>query len=101
MFRGKALEKLARPDLMVFKALELSHRPGYERPVDVPQQGVQRRWGVSSVVLDPTPQEWIELLGDVLCRPWLSPVMRKSLCFSSWVLWLDSRLLLTTTQRKA
>jgi hypothetical protein len=53
MFRGKALEKLARPDRMVFKALELSHRPGYERPVDVPQQGVQRRWGVSSVVLDP------------------------------------------------
>jgi len=68
MFRGKALEKLARPDLMVFKALELSHRPGYERPVDVPQQGVQRRGGVSSVVLDPTPQEWIELLGDVLQR---------------------------------
>jgi hypothetical protein len=36
MFRGKPLEKFARPDLMVFKALELSHRPGYERPVDVP-----------------------------------------------------------------
>jgi len=36
MFRGKPLEKLARPDLMVFIALELSHRPGYERPVDVP-----------------------------------------------------------------
>ena len=68
MFRGKALEKLARPDLMVFKALELSHRPGYERLIDVPQQGVQRRWGISSVVLDPTPKERIELLGDVLQR---------------------------------
>jgi hypothetical protein len=33
MFRGKALEELARPDLMVLKALELSDRPGYERPV--------------------------------------------------------------------
>jgi hypothetical protein len=53
---------------MVFKALELSHHPGYERLIDVSQQGVQRRWGVSSVVLDPTPQEWIELLGDVLQR---------------------------------
>ena len=49
---------------MVFKALELSHRPGYEHLIDVPQQGIQRRWGVSPVVLDPTPQEWIELQGN-------------------------------------
>ena len=53
---------------MAFKALELSHRPGYKHLIDMPQQGVQRRWGVSSVVLDPTPQEWIELPGDVLHR---------------------------------
>jgi hypothetical protein len=67
-FRGKPLEKLARPDLMVFKALELSHHPGYERLIDVPQQRVQCRWGIPPVVLDPTPQEWIELLGNVLQR---------------------------------
>src|SRR6266849_8565636 len=48
---------------MVFKALELSHRTGYERLIDVPQQGVQRRWGVSPVVL-----EWIELPGNGLQR---------------------------------
>src|ERR1700675_2214966 len=53
---------------MFVKALELSHHPGYERLIDVSQQGVHRRWGVSSVVLDPTSQEWIELLGDVLQR---------------------------------
>src|ERR1700730_373858 len=53
---------------MVFKALELSHRPGNEHLIDVSQQGVQRRWGVSSVVLDPTPQEWIEPTGNVLQR---------------------------------
>jgi hypothetical protein len=53
---------------MAFKALELSHRPSHERLIDVPQQGVQRRWGVSSVVLDPTPQEWIESPGDFLQR---------------------------------
>jgi hypothetical protein len=53
---------------MVFKALELSHRPSYERLIDVPQQGVQRLWGISPVVLNPTPQEWIELAGNVLQR---------------------------------
>ncbi len=34
VFRGKPLQQLARTDLMVFKALELSHRPGYERLID-------------------------------------------------------------------
>jgi hypothetical protein len=53
---------------MVFKALELSLRPSYERLIEVPQQGLQRRWGVSPVVLNPTPQEWIELAGNVLQR---------------------------------
>jgi len=53
---------------MVFKAIELSHRPGDKRLIDVPQQGIQRRWGVSSVVLDPTSQKWIELPGNGLQR---------------------------------
>jgi hypothetical protein len=35
--QGKPLQKLACLDLMAFKALELSHRPGYERLIDVPQ----------------------------------------------------------------
>src|SRR5437588_256523 len=34
----------------------------------MPEQGIQRRWGISPVVLDPTPQEWIELSGNVLQR---------------------------------
>jgi hypothetical protein len=53
---------------MALKALELLHRPGYERLIDVSQQGVQRRWGVSPVVLDPSPQERIELPGNGLQR---------------------------------
>src|ERR1700692_4657184 len=34
--------------------------PGHERLIDVPDQGVQRRWGISPIVLNPTPQERIE-----------------------------------------
>jgi hypothetical protein len=38
----KPLQELARLDFAVFKALELAHRPGKERLIDVSEQGVQR-----------------------------------------------------------
>jgi hypothetical protein len=53
---------------MAFKALELVHRPGHECLIDMSQQGIEGRWGVSPVVLDPTPQERIELPSNVLQR---------------------------------
>ena len=48
-FRSKPLQELARPDLMFFKALELLHRPSHKRLIDISQQGIQRRWGISPV----------------------------------------------------
>jgi len=56
----------ARPDLMDFKALELSHRPGHKRLIDISQQGVERRGGITPIVRNPPPRERIELLGNVL-----------------------------------
>ena len=43
LFLGKPLEELARPDCMAFEALELSHHPGHQHLIDVPEQGAQRR----------------------------------------------------------
>jgi transposase len=48
------LEKLARADLVVCKAFELSHRPRHERQIDVTQQWVQRRGSESPVVIEPS-----------------------------------------------
>src|ERR1700688_3948865 len=61
----KSLEKLTRTNLVASKALELSHRPRQERLIDVPEHWVQPRRGVSPVVLDPTPKDWIEPLGNI------------------------------------
>lgn len=44
----KPLQKLARLDFAVLKALELTHRPGKERLIDVSEQGVQRRGGIAA-----------------------------------------------------
>jgi hypothetical protein len=38
--RGKPLQELARLDLVIFKALELSHHPGHEHLVNVLKQGI-------------------------------------------------------------
>src|ERR1017187_839402 len=59
---------MARTDLVVHKAFELSHHPGQYRLINVSEHGVQRRWGISPVVLDPAPEEWIELPGNVVQR---------------------------------
>src|SRR6266446_11010293 len=53
---------------MILKALELAHRPSQKRLIDVSEQGVQRRWRVSPVVLDPPSQERVEPLGNVSQR---------------------------------
>src|SRR5664279_5554108 len=66
--RDKPLKKMARTDLVVFKAFELSYHPGQYRLIDVSEQGVQRRWSISPVVLNPAPEEWIELPGNVVQR---------------------------------
>src|SRR5215831_11106174 len=64
--RSEPLQKLARTDLMVFKALELTHRPRHERLIDVAQQGIQLRGSIAPIVRNPPPKERIELLGYVL-----------------------------------
>ena len=66
--RDKPLKKMARTDLVVLKAFELSYHPGQYRLINVSEHGVQRRWGISPVVLDPAPEEWIELPGNVVQR---------------------------------
>jgi hypothetical protein len=54
------LQKPAGTDLVVCKALELSHHPRHERQIDVTQQWVRRRGSVPPVVIDPTPEERVE-----------------------------------------
>ena len=46
-FRREPLKELARLDFVVFEALELTHRPRHERLIDVSQQGIQRRGGIT------------------------------------------------------
>jgi len=75
-FRRKPLEELTRLDFVVFKALELTHRPRHERLIDVSQQRIQRRGGIAPIVRNPPPEEGIGLLGNVLQGP---------LCLSSEV----------------
>jgi hypothetical protein len=60
------LEELTRLDFVAFEALEFTHRPRYERLIDVSQQGIQRRGGIAPLVRNPPPKERIELLGNVL-----------------------------------
>lgn len=61
---GQFLQELARADLVGSKALELPQRPGQQRLIDVPEQGSERRWRVSPIVIDPPPKERIETIGD-------------------------------------
>jgi hypothetical protein len=66
LFPRKPLQKLARLDLVAFKALEFSHHPCHEGLIEIPEQGVQRRWSIVPVVLDLAPEERIEPLSNVL-----------------------------------
>jgi len=65
-FRRKPLKELTRLDFVVFEALELAHGPRHERLIDVTQQGIQRRGGITPLVRNPPSKERIELLGNVL-----------------------------------
>ena len=58
--------KRAAPNLAPFKALELPHRPSYERQIDVSEHGLQCRAVEPPVIPDPPPKEWIEHTGDVI-----------------------------------
>ena len=40
LFRSQPLQKLTRPDLLAFKALELSHRPSHKRLIDISQGAI-------------------------------------------------------------
>ncbi len=76
--RDKPLKKIARTDLVVLKAFELSYHPGQYRLIDVSEHGVQRRWGISPVVLDPAPEEWIELPAQSRLAATSEPLFRRS-----------------------
>jgi hypothetical protein len=65
-FRRKPLEELTRSDFVTFKALEFTHRPCHERLIDVLQHGIQRRGGIAPMLRNPSPEERIDLPGDVL-----------------------------------
>jgi hypothetical protein len=69
---------MARTDLVVLKAFELSYHPGQYRLIDVSEHGVQRRWGISPVVLDPAPEEWIELPAQSRLAATSEPLFRRS-----------------------
>src|ERR1700738_3777725 len=50
---------------MRLEALELPSRPAQQRQIDVPEDRLQCGRRVSPVVLNPTPQEWVEPMGDI------------------------------------
>jgi hypothetical protein len=62
---SQLLEEKRGPGLVCSETLELPLDPRHERQVDVSQQRVERRRRISSVIPNPSPQERIELLGDV------------------------------------
>ena len=62
---SQLLEEKRGPCFVCSETLELPLGPRHERQVDVSQQWVERRRRISSVVPNPSPQERIELLGDV------------------------------------
>src|SRR5215471_19485249 len=64
--RRKPLQELTRTDLMVFKALELTHRPRHEHLIDISQQGIQRRGSIAPIVRNPSAKKRIEFLGNGL-----------------------------------
>lgn len=53
---------------MASEALELSHRPGQERLVDVPDHGSQGRRRVSPIVAPPSSDNGVDLSSDVCQR---------------------------------
>ena len=62
---GKLFEKPARPYLVALQPFVLPHRPSHQRLVEVPEDGVHRRPIESSVIREPTPQDWIVQSGNV------------------------------------
>src|SRR5215472_5913466 len=57
---------------MAPKALELPHRPGQERLIDVPERGAQGRRRIAPIVANPPSEERVDLLGDI-CQRYLCP----------------------------
>jgi hypothetical protein len=81
---------------MVFKALELSHRPGYECLIDVPQQGIQRRWAITTGM-------GIEEVITAPRSPWQNPYVERLVgsirreCLDHLIVW-NQRSLRRTLQ---
>jgi hypothetical protein len=65
---SQSLEEVTRSNLVVFKALELTHYPGQESLIDVPEEGIQSRRGIAPVVFDPPPKKRVELSSNILLR---------------------------------
>ena len=52
--------------LVTFEPPILSHRPGNQGFVEMPEHRIHRRWTIPPVVFHPAPQDWIVKLSDIL-----------------------------------
>jgi hypothetical protein len=67
-FLNEPLKEKARSGLVFLEASELPHGPCDERLIDVSKHGIQCRPYEPPVILDPTPKNRIEELGDIIQR---------------------------------